>query len=68
MNFRQIDKILRGDIDIKTITKIYKRVLKIIIKNIVNLGIYMVQKKRGQKVCLDVKTDRKVYAYKSAYR
>ena len=47
MNFRQNDKILRGDIDIKTITKIYKRVLKIIIKNIVNLGIYMVQKKRG---------------------
>ena len=47
MNFRQIDKILRGDIDIKTITKIYKMVLKIIIKNIVNLGIYMVQKKRG---------------------
>ncbi len=47
MNFRQIDKILRGDIDIKIITKIYKRVLKIIIKNIVNLGIYMVQKKRG---------------------
>ena len=30
MNFRQIDKILRGDIDIKTITKIYKMVLKII--------------------------------------
>lgn len=47
MNFRQVDKILRGDIDIKIITKIYKRVLKIIIKNIVNLGIYMVQKKRG---------------------